>query len=113
VIGRPRLSADASATNPRRPSALLNIRLRERCSIGRGATALRRGVALLFLGLILVLSTPWCSETWSYLKPDAPQITDSCEARVATQDKSSAATTVLEELMVIGPRVRCSSPSGT
>ena len=82
------------------------VGLRERCSIGRGATALRRGVALLFLGLILVLSTPWCSETWSYLKPDAPQITDSCEARVATQDKSSAATIVLEELMVIGLRVR-------
>ena len=48
---------------------------------------MRRGVALLFHGLIVVLSTPWCSETWSYLKPDDPQIIDSCEARVATGDE--------------------------
>ena len=58
-----------------------------------------------------MLNTPWCSETWSYSKPDAPQITDSCEARVATQDESAAVTIALEELMVIGLRVRCSSPS--
>ena len=60
-----------------------------------------------------VLRTPWCSEAWPYSKRDDPQVTDSCEARLATQDESPAATFVMEELMVIGLRVQCSSPSGT
>jgi hypothetical protein len=68
---------------------------------------------LLFFGLIAVLRTPWCSEAWPYSKRDDPQVTDSCEAHVATQDESPAATFVMEDLMVIRLRVRCSSPSGT
>ena len=51
MIGRPRLSADASATNPRRPSALLNIRLRERCSIGRGLQNLTTRVSPCLISL--------------------------------------------------------------
>jgi hypothetical protein len=60
---------------------------------------------ILFFGLIAVLRKPWCSEAWPYSKRDDPQVTNCCEARVATQDESPAATFVMKELMVIGLRV--------
>jgi len=85
----------------------MTMGLREPCSLGPGATALQRGVALLFLGLIAVLSTPWCSETWPYLNLDVSQVSDLCEARVISQDESPGVVFVTEKLMVIGLRVRC------